>query len=120
MLGPTREVLQPCASNGLTGEQVAALNSGSSRLYVYGKATYRDVFGEERHTMFCTWWDVARTGLDACATCNDADQRSFQTILANPSSGPHQAPKRRRPAGTRVRRGSGECEEGDLNPSKTT
>lgn len=73
MVGPGQEVPQPCSSNGLTAEQIAALTSGSSRLYVYGKANYRDVFGEERHTTFCTWWDIARAGLNACPTYNNAD-----------------------------------------------
>ena len=41
------------SSRALTGEEVEAIRSGASAIYVFGQAAYRDAFGTSRYTNFC-------------------------------------------------------------------
>ena len=51
---PAAEVM----SKTVTPENIALINAGAHRLYIYGTIFYVDVFRKARYTNFCWWWDV--------------------------------------------------------------
>lgn len=61
----------------LTGGEANALNGRQATLFVYGKATYEDGYGIERHTVFCFYWyperDCSVYSFRMCDSYNGAD-----------------------------------------------
>jgi hypothetical protein len=58
----------------LTGQEVDAINSGASLLYVFGHLEYLDVFGQRHETRFCSQYNPQfPQRLNICPYYNSAD-----------------------------------------------
>jgi len=58
----------------LTDEQIASINQGKTRIYLFGYVLYNDVFSTHaRHSRFCSFFQPATTSWVACRLGNDAD-----------------------------------------------
>jgi hypothetical protein len=79
---PSRTVVLPNAGfradfpanlGQMTSPQVEDVKSGKTRIYLYGKATYDDVFGGHHWVTFCN--ELDSRGWHACAEYNETDDQ---------------------------------------------
>ena len=74
-LQPNMEINLVANTHGvaLTKSQIDAFSQGTHIFYAYGRITYRDIFGIERHTTFCIYVERALNGLESCDEYNETD-----------------------------------------------
>jgi hypothetical protein len=59
--------------SGVKIEDLEKVRTGTATLYVYGKCTYKDQFGNSHKTRFCTYYSPTGKGWTHCPEYSEND-----------------------------------------------